>query len=372
MSLREIANHAKVSTATVSRVINGVPTVNRNLAKRVWRAVGEHGYSSNSQARCLVSGKSRLFGLVISDMRDPFFPEIVQSFEAAAIEFGCETLVTSTLDDPKRMELSVRRMVERRIEGAAVLTFGSEEVIIENLRAQEIAVVFVDVEPLRSKAGVVQIDYRRGTRHAVQHLAALRHERIGYVAGPVHSKTALAKRSAFEECMQEISLPLSSELMVTGDDTVEGGMRALALFARLQDRPTAIICSTDMAAVGVMKRAHELGMAVPQELSVVGFDDIPLAGFITPSLTTVLVPKAELARLAVRALVCELNPARDEIYRAQHYLLNTDLVLRRSTALAWPRRSGLTDLQSLVANPHTERLLPSAWLWQDQVRSTRS
>ena len=142
MSLREIANHANVSTATVSRVINGVPTVNRNLAKRVWKAVGERGYSANSQARCVVSGKSRLFGLVISDMRDPFFPEIVQSFEAAAIEFGCETLVTSTLHDPKRMELSVRRMVERRIEGAAVLTFGSEEVIIENLRAQEIAAVF--------------------------------------------------------------------------------------------------------------------------------------------------------------------------------------------------------------------------------------
>jgi LacI family transcriptional regulator len=126
MSLREIANHAKVSTSTASRVINGVPTDNRNLAKRVRKAIGEHGYSGNTQARCLVSGKSRLFGLVISDMRDPFFPEIVQSFEAAAIEVGCETLATSTLHDPKRMELSVRRMVERRIEGAAVLTFGSE------------------------------------------------------------------------------------------------------------------------------------------------------------------------------------------------------------------------------------------------------
>src|SRR5437660_401888 len=350
MSLREIANHAKVSTATVSRVINGVPTVNRNLAKRVQKAIGEHGYSGNTQARCLVSGKSRLFGLVISDMRDPFFPEIVQSFEAAAIEFGCEALVMSTLHDPKRIELSVRRMVERRIEGAAVLTFGSEEVILEKLRVQGIAAVFVDVEPCRSTASVVQIDYKRGTRHAVQHLAALRHEHIGYVAGPAHSKTALAKRSAFEESMHEISLDVSSELMVAGDDTVEGGMRALTLFARLQDRPTAIVCSTDMAAVGVMKQAHELGMAVPQELSVIGFDDIPLAGFVTPPLTTVIVPKAELARLAFRALICELNPARDEIYQPQEYLLNTDLVLRRSTALACLRRSGLTDLQSLEAN----------------------
>jgi DNA-binding LacI/PurR family transcriptional regulator len=91
-------------------------------------------------------------------------------------------------------------------------------------------------------------------------------------------------------------------------------------------------------------------MAVPQELSVIGFDDIPLAGFVTPPLTTVIVPKAELARLAFRALICELNPARDEIYQPQEYLLNTDLVLRRSTALAWPRRSGFTDLQSLEAN----------------------
>jgi LacI family transcriptional regulator len=153
--------------------------------------------------------------------------------------------------------------------------------------------------------------------------------------------------------MQEISLSLSSELVVAGDDTVEAGIRALTLFARLQDHPTAIVCSTDMAAVGVMKRAHELGMAVPQELSVIGFDDIPLAGFVTPPLTTVIVPKAELARLAFRALICELNPARDETYQPQEYLLNTDLVLRRSTALARLRRSGLTELQSLVGNSHT-------------------
>jgi LacI family transcriptional regulator len=109
-----------------------------------------------------------------------------------------------------------------------------------------------------------------------------------------------------------------------------------------------------------MKRAHELGMAVPQDLSVIGFDDIRLEGFVTPPLTTVTVPKAELASLAVRALVGELNPARNEICQPQQYLLNTDLVLRRSTALAWPRRSGFTNLQSLVANSRTEKLLPSA------------
>jgi LacI family transcriptional regulator len=359
MSIREIANHAKVSTATVSRVINGIPTVNRNLAKRVRKVVGEHGYSANNHARCLVSGKSGLLGLVVSDMRDPFVPGIVQSFEAAANEFGRETLVASTLHDLRRIELSIRRMAERRVEGVAVLTFGSEELILDGLRTQGITAIFVDVEPGHCNASV-QIDYRRGTRQAVQHLAALKHERIAYIAGPADSKTAFAKRSAFEECMEEIALSVSSELIVAGDDTLEAGMRALTQFEQLQNRPTAVFCSTDMAAVGVMRRAHELGVAVPQELSVIGFDDIPLAGFVTPPLSSVLVPRNKLAKLALRILLCELNRFGQEIYEPKEYLLNTDLVLRHSTALASPSRSGLIDLPTITAESRTQELLPNA------------
>src|SRR5712664_4484213 len=124
MDIREIARRAKVSTATVSRTINRVPTVDPQLAKRVWKVVAELGYYPNTQARALVSGRSRIFGLIISEITNPFFPEIVQVFETIAVQHRYEILLTSTVHDPKRMKGSVRRMIERRVEGVAVMTLG--------------------------------------------------------------------------------------------------------------------------------------------------------------------------------------------------------------------------------------------------------
>src|SRR5215469_5770140 len=147
MDIREIAKRAKVSTATVSRAINRVPTVDPQLAKRVWRVVEELGYYPNTQARALVSGKTRILGLIVSEIINPFFPEIVQTFEDIAVEHNYEILLTSTVHDPRRMELSARRMLERRVEGVAVLTFGMEESLLEGLRFRKVPMVFVDVGP---------------------------------------------------------------------------------------------------------------------------------------------------------------------------------------------------------------------------------
>src|SRR5690349_20940767 len=197
MNIREIAKRAKVSTATVSRTVNRVPTVDPRIAKRIWKIVAKMGYFPNTQARALVSGRSRIFGLIVSDITNPFFPEIVQSFEDIAVQHGYEILLTSTVHDPRRMEASVRRMIERRVEGVAVLTFGMEEALLEGLRFRKVPLVFVDVGPPVPRVSNIRIDYRRGIRQAVQHLAALRHERIAFVAGPHTLKSAMARKAAF-------------------------------------------------------------------------------------------------------------------------------------------------------------------------------
>jgi LacI family transcriptional regulator len=181
MDIRDIAKRAKVSTATVSRIINRNPTVDPQLAKRVWKVGNETGYYPNTQARALVSGRSRILGLIVSEITNPFFPEIVQNFENLAVANGYEILLTSTVHDPKRMALSVRRMIERRVEGVAVLTFGFEESLIEDLRYRKVPLVFVDVGPHVPGVSNIRIDYLSGIRQAVQHLAALRHRRIVFV-----------------------------------------------------------------------------------------------------------------------------------------------------------------------------------------------
>src|ERR1700684_1750966 len=147
MDIREIARRAKVSTATVSRAINHIPTVDPLLAKRVWKVVDELGSFPTTQARAWVSGRSRIFGLVVSEFTNPFFPEVVQTFENLAVENNYEILLTSTVNDPKRMELSVRRMIERRVDGVAILTFGMEDALLDHLRFRKVPLVFVDVGP---------------------------------------------------------------------------------------------------------------------------------------------------------------------------------------------------------------------------------
>src|SRR6202522_2684876 len=204
MDIREIAKLAKVSIATVSRTINGVPTVTPQLSRRVWKVIEELGYYPNTQARALVSGRSRIFGLIVSEITNPFFPEIVQTFENLAVENNYEILVTSTVHDPKRMESSVRRMIERRVDGVAILTFGMEETLIEHLRFRKVPLVFVDVGPDAPGIVNVRINYLNGIRQAVQHLAALRHTRIAFIAGPSNLKSAMARKAAFVTAMSEI------------------------------------------------------------------------------------------------------------------------------------------------------------------------
>jgi LacI family transcriptional regulator, galactose operon repressor len=330
VDIRDIAKRARVSTATVSRTVNQASTVDAQLAKRVWKAIEELGYFPNRQARALVSGRSRVFGLIVSEITNPFFPEIVQTFETLAVEHNYEILLTSTVHDPKRMELAVRRMIESRVDGVAILTFGMEDALLEHLRYRNLPLVFVDVGPKAPRVSNIRVAYADGIRQAVQHLAALRHERIGFITGPIHLRSAIARRDAFEQSMKELGLAVRPEFILEGDHKLEGGERALHKLVALKQRPTALVCSNDMTAIGVMRAAYELHIEVPRELSVVGFDDIRMADFMVPPLTTIQMSQAELATLAFHALLKETKRETPDP-KGTEYVLKTRLVLRSST-----------------------------------------
>ena len=333
MSIHEVAKRAKVSIATVSRAINGVPTVAPHLSKRVWKVVEELGYYPNTQARALVSGRSRIFGLVVSEITNPFFPEIVQEFEDIAVQNKYEILTASTVHDPKRLTLSVRRMIERRVDGVAVVTFGLEEGLFEELKSRKVPLVFIDVGPALPRISNIRIDYQHGIRQAVQHLAALRHERIAFISGPLILKSSVTRQRAFLQAMEEIGLPVDPKALVEGDHKVEGGVRAMKQLMALPKAPTAVMCSNDMTAIGVLRECYDLGVHVPRDMSVVGFDDIHLAQFVVPPLTTVKMSQTEIARMAFNALLAEVQ-RKTPSPKGSEFLLRTNLVLRQSTALA--------------------------------------
>jgi LacI family transcriptional regulator len=333
MDLREIAKRARVSTATASRAINRVPSVDPQLSRRVWKVVNELGYYPNTQARALVSGRSRLFGLIVSEITNPFFPEIVQAFEKIAVEHGYEILLTSTVHDPRLMASSVRRMIERRVDGVAIMTFGMEELLLEDLKSRRVPLVFIDVGPALPRISNIRIDYLHGIRQAVQHLAALRHQRIAFVAGPLSLKSAIARRNAFLQSMREIGLACDPLLLVEGNHTAEGGLTAAAQLLNSSNRPTAILCSNDLTAIGVMKKSYEEGMIIPRDLSLVGFDDVRLAQYMLPPLTTVQMSQTNLAMLAFNALFAEVG-REEPLSNGIEYILQTNLLLRKSTALS--------------------------------------
>lgn len=330
MDIRDIAKRAKVSTATVSRTVNHASTVDAQLAKRVWKAIDEMGYYPNRQARALVSGRSRVFGLIVSEITNPFFPEIVQTFETLAVENNYEILLTSTVHDTKRMKLAVRRMIEGRVDGVAILTFGMEDALLEDLRFRNLPLVFVDVGPKAPRVSNIRVDYADGIRQAVQHLAALRHDRIGFITGPLQLKSAIARKNAFEDSMRELGLAVNRDYMVEGNHKPEGGGRALHKLVGLRERPTALLCSNDMTAIGVMRAAFELGIEVPKQLSIIGFDDIRMADFMIPPLTTVQMSQSELATQAFHALLKETKRDTPDP-EGTEYILKTRLIQRSTT-----------------------------------------
>jgi LacI family transcriptional regulator len=332
MNIREIAKRAKVSTATVSRTMNRIPSVKPLLAKRVWKAVEELGYFPSTQARALVSGRSRIFGLIVSEITNPFFPEIVHVFEETALQHNYEVLLTSTVHDTERMKTSVRRMLEHRVEGVAVMTFGMEDSLLDDLKLRKVPLVFVDVGPQRPHVSNIRIEYLLGIRQAVQHLAALRHERIGFITGPLTLKSAVARRDAFLRSMKEIGMVVDPELVVEGNHTLEGGEKAFEKMLTLSYRPTAVLCSNDMTAIGVMRKSYAEGIIIPRDLSVIGFDNIRITQYTLPPLATIEMSQAELARMAFHALLQDVQRKTPNA-KGTEYVLKTNLVLRESTAL---------------------------------------
>jgi len=159
LDIRSVAERAKVSIATVSRTINGISTVGPDLAKRVWKAIEELDYYPNTQARGLVSGRSRLLGLVISEITNPFFPELIQGFEEIAVENGYEILIGSTNYDPKQMSLVIRRMLERKVEGVAVMTFGIEEPLLQQLAERNVPLTLIDFALPNPLVSTLRVDY---------------------------------------------------------------------------------------------------------------------------------------------------------------------------------------------------------------------
>jgi LacI family transcriptional regulator len=329
--IRTVAAAAKVSIATVSRTINGSSAVSERLKKRVWQAIKQLNYFPNTHARSLVSGRSRILGIIVENITNPFFPELIRSFEEIAVAHGYEILVSSSNSDPVRLATCVRRMVERKVEGVAVMTFGEEEPVLGELAHRDIPIVLAEFHLDAPNASTILLDYATGIEAAIRHLAQLGHARIAFLAGPRKLHSAVTRENNYRAAMQSAGLPIQKKWVIECDHSLKGGVNGFAQLQSLPARPTAILCSNDMTAIGVLRAAYMDGLRVPQDLSVIGLDDIDFAEFTLPPLSTIRLSRTDLARAAFDALRQQAElPKNPKIQR--EFLVSTSLVLRGSTA----------------------------------------
>jgi LacI family transcriptional regulator len=333
MNIAEIARRANVSTATVSRTLNQSGPVKATTARKVWRAVTALNYYPNSHARTLVSGRSRLIGLIVSDITNPFFPELIRTFEDLAAQKQHDLLLTSTDYDTSRMTTCLRRMLERKVDGVAMMTSEMDMNLIKELSKRSVPIVFMDVGQIGPRMSHVSIDYGNGIRQAVEHVVELGHKSIGFISGPLDLHSARTRQQAFVDGMRHHAIPLDRRLVREGTHTADGGEKAMKELLKLSKLPTAVVCSNDWTAIGALHAIHAAGLRVPDDVSLVGFDDIPLTSYTTPTLTTIRMSARDVGATAFQALFSLIG---EEHLEGDVYQVPTRLVVRESTAK--PRR----------------------------------
>jgi LacI family transcriptional regulator len=326
VTIRDVAQAAGVSTATVSNVLNKTGKVGANTRRVVLSAVRRMGYIPDVHARHLASRERRTLGIIVSDIENPFFPEIVKSFETRARQLGYDIILSDTNYDPRRTRQAADRMMEHKVRGVAVMTSEISVKLIHELARKRIAVTFLDLAPVRKYMSNLRIDYSSGVRQIVEHLHDLGHQRIAFIAGRRGLKSNDARLQAYEKSMRDLGLEPGP--VIPGDLRFEGGLAAGVTVAKLSPRPTAVVAVNDLTAIGVVKGLLNSGIQVPRDISVTGFDKTRLAEYSNPSITTVDVHRETLGQIAADALH-ELSSAENP--QGREYQIKAELVIGGSS-----------------------------------------
>jgi LacI family transcriptional regulator len=330
MRLEDVAKKANVSTATVSRVLNGVEPIKSSTRKRVLKAIQELKYRPNLHARALAAGRSRSLGMIVSNLSNPFFLDIFRGFEAAALAKGYEVLVSSTDYDRTRLVSSVHSMMSRQLAGLALVVSEMEPDLINELAANSLPVVFYDVGIAGKNSTNIRVNYQVGMQTMIEYLHQLGHRRMAFVGhhttlGPLqerHESFLAMMRSQYRD---------TEFVSVLDSDSPFGGVEAAREVLDSGFEPTVILCVNDYTAMGVLAELRDRGIHVPQQISVTGFDNISLAQFVCPPLTTVNIPRDRIAELMFQALLPEQSP---DPVSGKEISIKPELVIRETTGPA--------------------------------------
>ncbi|EME9800953.1 substrate-binding domain-containing protein [Vibrio alginolyticus] len=328
-TMKDIAKLAGVSTSTVSHVINKTRFVSEEISERVNNAAKElNYYAPSALARSLKVNRTKTIGMLVTTSTNPFFGEVVKGVERSCYQKGYSLILCNTEGDNERMRQSINTLLQKRVDGLILMCSSLEGERIDVFeRYPDIPVVVMDWGPMLFTSDKIQDNSLRGGYLAVKYLIDCGHTEIGCITGPLIKHQAQMRYEGYKRAMNEAGLEFNANWIIESDFECEGGYQAFKKMAQRGALPSSIFVSNDMMAMGVINAANELDIKVPDDLSIIGYDDIHIAKFMSPSLTTIHQPKYRLGQAAVETLVRRLD---DKSNDAQVVQLEPTLVVRNS------------------------------------------
>jgi DNA-binding LacI/PurR family transcriptional regulator len=335
VSIKDIARAAGVSHSTVSRALSDSPLVKAETKARIQRLAREMGYSPDARARSLVSGQTRTVGVVVTTIADPFAAEVVQGIENTAHKHNYTVLLCNSNAEHEREIAAVEMLRSKRVDGVIVASSRVGALYQESLERIGVPIVLINNHSEQNGRYTysVSVDNQHGGYLAVNHLVQLGHRRIAYVSRPGDQSSNLGRLAGYRQALAQAGIAFDPTLVVPGTGRVGSGERALPTLMALHEPPTAVFCYNDMMAIGLLRAARQVDLAIPGDLAVVGFDDILLASYVCPSLTTVAQPKEEMGRRAMQmalALMAAKDPTAESF---SNLVLKGELIVRESSRL---------------------------------------
>lgn len=325
VTIADVAAVSGVSSMTVSRVVNNTGRVNQATRERVRKAIAELGYQPNQVARSLSTRRTRAIGLVVPDITNPFFSAIVRGAEDAAWQAGYTVSLANAVEDPSRERAAIRNFEAHRMDGLIVCSARLPDAELAELLAPHPASVLINRQLGSGRSVSLMVDDRHGAMLATRFVLARGHERIALLAGPDRSASAAVRRRGFYEAMTEAGVTPDEELILSCEPTEEAGNAALRALLERGAEFSAVIAYNDLIAVGAQQAAAELNRSVPDDIAVVGCDDVRVASLVTPALTTLRVDLHAIGRLAAETIF-----ALQRGERRQHALFTPELIVRAS------------------------------------------
>lgn len=326
-NIRDVAKAAGVSVATVSKVLNGYTTVNQQTKEKVLRIVKETRFTPNSAARALVGRRSMTIGMFLTTgLAHPFFAHILSGMEQSLKTMGYDLIYLTQIHWAKEYSF-VRHCQSRNVEGVIVFGFQEDDADFSELIASGIPTVFIDLDVKGERTGFISSDNETSLIEAMRYLAGLNHRRIAFLSAIESSYVTRQRMRGYKNGLAEAGIAFDPEYVVASDFTKEGGYVAMRRILALPTPPSAVICSSDVGAIGAMEAIREAGLSVPEDISVIGFDDIELAVHMQPPLTTIRQDTNTIGRQAIELLDAMIT---DERKQPPEAIVPTELIVRGS------------------------------------------